>query len=87
MRNSEMTAAIAEKADLSEKKAKQLLDAITGAITAGAADGPVMLDGFGTFEERQGHGVNPKTGEPVTAAAAPTLRFKPSKNLTGSINP
>ncbi len=90
MRKSDLTVAIAEKADLTKEKAAQVLNAVLDEITKslGNADS-VTLVGFGTFEKRHRGartGKNPQTGEPVKIKASNTVAFKPGKALKESVN-
>ncbi|HFC2353288.1 TPA: HU family DNA-binding protein [Neisseria gonorrhoeae] len=89
MNKSELIEAIAQEADISKAAAQKALDATTNAVTNALKQGDtVTLVGFGTFyvgerAERQGH--NPKTGEPLTIAAAKTLKFRAGKALKDAL--
>lgn len=90
MRKPELTAFIADRADLSADKAQQalaaILDEITNALSRGES---VSLVGFGTFECRQRAaraGKNPQTGAPIDIAASTSIGFKPGKGLRDAIN-
>lgn len=65
--------AVSQKADLSQKKAGLVVDAITEAVTQALAAGDsVSLVGFGTFEVKslaEQAGRNPKTCEAMTIPA------------------
>ncbi|EMU4062515.1 TPA: HU family DNA-binding protein [Neisseria gonorrhoeae] len=89
MNKSELIEAIAQEADISKAAAQKALDATTNAVTNALKQGDtVTLVGFGTFyvgkrAERQGR--NPKTGEPLTIAAAKTLKFRAGKALKDAL--
>ena len=74
-----------------KKETEQVIDAVLAAITEALSKGDkVDLRGFGSFQvsgkkERQGR--NPRTGETMTIAARNAAVFKPSKELTGRLNP
>jgi DNA-binding protein HU-alpha len=90
MRKPDLTAWIANHADLSAEKSQQALDAILDEITNALSRGDsVSLVGFGTFEPRQRaarEGKNPQTGEKLHIAASSTVGFKPGKGLRDAIN-
>ena len=78
MNKTELIAAVAEKAEISDAVAEEL-----------AKGGKVQLVGFGNFEvsERPAReGRNPRTGETMTIAASKTPKFKPGKALKDEIN-
>ena len=85
MTKSDLTAAIAEKADLTRAEAERAVNAFTAAITGALADGDkVTLVGFGTFSvctRPARTGRNPRTNEPIEIPASKVARFKASKNL------
>jgi nucleoid DNA-binding protein len=74
-----------------KKDAESVVDAILTSITDALLKGEkVELRGFGSFQvsgkkDRQGR--NPKTGETLTIAARNVAVFKPSKELSGRLNP
>lgn len=90
MRKPDLTAYIANRADISADKAQQALAAILDEITNALSRGDsVSLVGFGTFECRHRAtrtGKNPQTGEALTIAASTTVGFKPGKSLREAIN-
>jgi DNA-binding protein HU-alpha len=90
MRKPELAAAIADKADISQDKANQVLSAILDEITNSLSrNEAVALVGFGTFEPRSRaarNGINPKTGEAIQIAASTTVGFKPGKALKDAVN-
>ncbi|HEZ6732482.1 TPA: HU family DNA-binding protein [Neisseria meningitidis] len=85
MNKSELIEAIAQEADISKAAAQKALDATTNAVTTALKQGDtVTLVGFGTFyvgERAERQGRNPKTGEPLTIAAAKTPKFRAGKAL------
>ncbi|HIF8618239.1 TPA: HU family DNA-binding protein [Neisseria meningitidis] len=89
MNKSELIEAIAQEADISKAAAQKALDATTNAVTTALKQGDtVTLVGFGTFyvgERAERQGRNPKTGEPLTIAAAKTPRFRAGKALKDAL--
>lgn len=89
MNKSELIETIAQEAGISKAAAQKALDATTNAVTNALKKGDtVTLVGFGTFyvgkrAERQGR--NPKTGEPLTIAAAKTPKFRAGKALKDAL--
>ncbi|MCL6414316.1 HU family DNA-binding protein [Aestuariirhabdus sp. Z084] len=90
MRKPELTAAIAEQADLTKEQAGEalaaILDQISGALSRNES---VSLVGFGTFNQRHRGarmGKNPQTGEAIQIKASNTIAFKPGKALKDSVN-
>lgn len=90
MNKTELTQAIAEKADISTAAAGRVLNAFTDAVTDSLKAGqPVTLVGFGTFEVRARAartGRNPQTGKTIQIAAAKNPAFKPGKVLKDAVN-
>ncbi|MCL6044245.1 HU family DNA-binding protein [Neisseria meningitidis] len=89
MNKSELIEAIAQEADISKASAQKALDATTNAVTTALKQGDtVTLVGFGTFyvgERAERQGRNPKTGEPLTIAAAKTPKFRAGKALKDAL--
>lgn len=89
MNKSELIQAVAADAGLTKTQAAQAVDAFETAITAALAKGDsVTLVGFGTFavsERAERTGRNPKTGEPLTIAAAKAVKFKAGKALKDAV--
>ncbi|HGO8697977.1 TPA: HU family DNA-binding protein [Neisseria meningitidis] len=89
MNKSELIEAIAQEADISKAAAQKGLDATTNAVTTALKQGDtVTLVGFGTFyvgERAERQGRNPKTGEPLTIAAAKTPKFRAGKALKDAL--
>ncbi|HEZ3129943.1 TPA: HU family DNA-binding protein [Neisseria meningitidis] len=89
MNKSELIEAIAQEADISKAAAQKALDATTNAVTTALKQGDIVtLVGFGTFyvgERAERQGRNPKTGEPLTIAAAKTPKFRAGKALKDAL--
>ncbi|HEY3698571.1 MAG TPA: HU family DNA-binding protein [Spongiibacteraceae bacterium] len=89
MRKPDLAAYIADKADISNDKAQQVMTAILDEITnALSRNNGVSLIGFGTFEKRHRSarsGKNPQTGAPIEIAASNTVGFKPGKALRDAL--
>ena len=89
MNKSELIEAIAQEAGISKADAQKALDATTNAVTNALKKGDtVTLVGFGTFyvgERAERQGRNPKTGEPLTIAAAKTPKFRAGKALKDAL--
>ena len=89
MNKSELIEAIAQEASISKAAAAKALDATTNAVTNALKNGDtVTLVGFGTFyvgERAERQGRNPKTGAPLTIAAAKTPKFRAGKALKDAL--
>jgi len=85
MQKTDFIKAVAAKAEVSQKDAKQIIDAALDVIADALAQGHrVTLTGFGTFEVRQRQqreGVNPQTSEKITIPATRTPGFSASSTL------
>ncbi len=90
MNKTELAAVVAEKTGLSKADAAKAVAATVDAITDALVEGDkVALVGFGTFavkERAARQGVNPRTGEKVTIAAAKAPAFKAGKALKDAVN-
>ena len=90
MNKTELIAAMAEQAELSQKDAEKALKAFVDIIGEELTKGEkVQLVGFGTFEvserpEREGR--NPQTGEAMKIAASKSPKFKAGKALKDMMN-
>lgn len=92
MNKQELIRAMAEKMPegTTLKTVEAAVNAFTEVVTETLAnEGEVALTGFGSFKvshrsERQGR--NPKTGEPITIAAAKVPTFRPGKGLKDAVN-
>lgn len=71
--------------NISKEHVRVVVDSVFASLTKGLqADGRAQIAGFGTFEIRSRKarvGRNPRTGEPITLAAARTVGFRPSSEL------
>ena len=89
MNKSELIEAIAQEAGISKAAAAKALDATTNAVTNALKNGDtVTLVGFGTFyvgERAERQGRNPKTGAPLTIAAAKTPKCRAGKALKDAL--
>ncbi len=89
MNKSELIETIAQEAGISKAAAQKALDATTNAVANALKQGDtVTLVGFGTFyvgERAERQGRNPKTGEPLTIAAAKTPKFRAGKALKDAL--
>ena len=90
MNKTELAAVVAEKTGLSKADAAKAVAATVDAITDALVEGDkVALVGWGTFavkERAARQGVNPRTGEKVTIAAAKAPAFKAGKALKDAVN-
>ena len=90
MNRAELIAAMAKKADLTQKDAEKALKAFTDVVADELKKGDkIQLVGFGTFEvgERAAReGRNPRSGETMTIAACKAPKFKAGKALKDAIN-
>ena len=90
MNKTELVAAMADQAGLSQKDAEKALKAFTDVVAEELKkDGKVQLVGFGTFEvsERAAReGRNPQSGEVMKIAASKAPKFKAGKALKDLVN-
>ncbi|OKK15595.1 hypothetical protein AMK16_27125 [Streptomyces sp. CB00455] len=85
MNDRDMITVIAERAGLTQEKARAALRVIAATIPRDVASGPVHLDGFGSFTK---HVTGPKRAStPYTPGIPGTLMFKPAKSLHAMFNP
>jgi DNA-binding protein HU-beta len=89
MQKTDFVKSVAERANVSQKEAKQVIDAALDIITASLKGGEkVTLTGFGTFEVRQRQereGVNPQTRQKIKIAATKTPGFSASSTLKEAV--
>ena len=89
MNKSELIAAVADKAGMTQKDAGACIDATVEVITAALKkNDKVQLVGFGSFETKQRAartGRNPKTKETIQIAAATVPVFKAGKALKDAV--
>lgn len=90
MNKNDLSAAVAEKADLTKAQAAAAVDAVFDAITASLKGGDeVRLVGFGTFAAAQrqaSKGRNPATGAEIDIPASIQPKFKAGKGLKDALN-
>jgi len=81
----ELVESVAEKLGLSRTDAQKHIEGILDAIADGvAAQGKVLIQGFGTFTKKQRKarkGRNPQTKEEITIPASKTVTFKPGQEF------
>ena len=89
MQKTDFIKAVAEKASVSQKETKIVIDSALAVITEQLQQGEkVTLTGFGTFEVRSRQareGVNPKTKLKIQIAATKTPGFSASSTLKGAV--
>ena len=89
MNKADLIELMAKEADISKAAAGRALDAFEQGVSAALVQGnSVTLVGFGTFsvsERAERAGRNPKTGEPLTIAAAKTPKFRAGKALKDAL--
>jgi DNA-binding protein HU-beta len=93
MNKADMVNALADRADVSRKDARAVLDAIfdpnDGLISRSLREGErVALTGFGTFEARERSarvGRNPRTGKEIQIPASMAPAFRAGKGLRDAI--
>ena len=77
MNQTDLIAAVAERAGLSKADAGKALEALVGAITDTLKQGDeVRISGFGTFgvsERGERQGRNPQTGEAITTPSTSAM--------------
>jgi DNA-binding protein HU-beta len=90
MKKSELIAAMAASADISNAAAGKaltgMLDAVSGALSKGDK---VSLIGFGTFsvtKRAARDGRNPQTGKTIKIAAKTVAKFKVGARLADAVN-
>lgn len=85
MTKTEMYAAIAEKAGVSKKDAKAVMEAFTSeVIEVLKKEKKVKLPGLGIFvvkERKARTGRNPKTGETIQIPAKKVVKFRVAKDV------
>lgn len=90
MNKLELIAAVAAKAEISQKDAEKAVKAVTDVIAEELkAGGKVQMVGFGTFEvsERAAReGRNPRTGATMKIEATRMPKFKAGKALKDMMN-
>ncbi|HNP85668.1 MAG: HU family DNA-binding protein [Chloroflexi bacterium SZAS-1] len=89
MQKTDFVKSVAERAGVSQKEAKLVVDAALDIITETLKAGEkVTLTGFGTFEVRQRQereGVNPQTRQKIKISATKTPGFSASSTLKEAV--
>jgi DNA-binding protein HU-beta len=78
----ELILQVAKMTSLSQRQARDVVDATFDAIKKNTKKGTVQLAGFGTFSvsrRKARMGRNPRTGEPMKIAPSKGVRFKAGK--------
>lgn len=90
MNKAEFYAAIAAKAETTNKDVNKVMKAFVEVATEQLANGEkIQIPGFGTFdvsERAAREGRNPRTGETMTIAASKSPKFKAGKALKDAVN-
>jgi DNA-binding protein HU-beta len=90
MNQTDLIAAVAERAGLSKADAGKALEALVGTITDSLKQGDeVRISGFGTFgvsERGERQGRNPQTGEAITIGASKSAKFTAGKAVKEALN-
>ncbi len=90
MTKSELIAQLAEGAELSKKRAEDVVSCVLKTMTEALIKGDrIEIRGFGSFstkEYRARKGRNPKTGEEVDVKAKRAIHFKVGKELRERVN-
>jgi DNA-binding protein HU-beta len=85
----ELTKRIATQAELTQKKAGEVLEALLDGIREELQNGhEVRLVGFGSFKVRRSaprKGVNPRNRETIEVPAKDRVRFSPGKELSEAV--
>ena len=89
MNKIELVKAVSTQAELTQKDAAKVVDALFETISSTLAkEEKIQLIGFGTFEVRERSarkGRNPQTGEEIDIAASKAPAFKPGKELKEAV--
>ncbi|MCA9565778.1 MAG: integration host factor subunit beta [Myxococcales bacterium] len=90
MTKSELIAELANTADLSKKRAEEVVNCVFQTMTDALTNGDrIEIRGFGSFSVKvRGPytGRNPKTGDEVPVEAKRAIRFKVGKELRELVN-
>jgi DNA-binding protein HU-beta len=85
----ELTKRIAAQADLTQKKAGEVLEALLDGIREELQSGhEVRLVGFGSFKVKRSaarKGVNPRNRQTIEVPAKDRVRFSPGKELAEAV--
>lgn len=89
MNKQDLIEVIAKEAGIPKATVSKVINSYHKAVQVAMSQGDkVTLPGFGTFqvsERKERSGRNPRTGDPMTIAAAKLPRFKPGKLLRDSL--
>jgi DNA-binding protein HU-beta len=89
MTKTELISGIAKETGLTKADSERALNAFLAIAKATIRkNGRFPLAGFGTFvvvNRKARTGRNPRTGQPIQIKASKAVRFRPGKELTGSI--
>ena len=89
MNKTELVKAVSTQAELTQKEAAKVVDALFETISNTLAkEEKIQLVGFGTFEVRERaarKGRNPQTGEEIDIAASKVPAFKAGKELKEAV--
>jgi nucleoid DNA-binding protein len=89
MTKKDLVELVAKKANLTNKAARESVQAIINAVRDSLKRGEkVVITGFGTFSIRKRAarpGRNPKTGEKITISARKAPAFTPGKTLKKAV--
>lgn len=90
MNRTELIAIVAARAEVTQKVAEEVVEALTNTIceTLGQRGEKVVVTGFGTFEVRNRvarQGKNPRTGEVITVPAQKSPAFRAGKLLKEAV--
>lgn len=90
MNKGDLISMVSDKANLSKTQATEAINAVLNSIESTLKEGnKVSLVGFGTFactERKARTGRNPRTGEAIEIPSKNIVKFKPGKELAGSVN-
>jgi len=90
MNKTDLTKAVAEKAEVTNAEAARALNAFFDIVTKSLSEGEaVTIVGFGTFNvanRAARSGRNPQTGQAIKIAARKSPRFSPGKQLKEACN-
>jgi integration host factor subunit beta len=90
MTKSELIAELAQRGDLSKKRAEEVVNCVFRAMSESLVDGArIEIRGFGSFSTKDYNaykGRNPKTGAEVPVRAKRAVHFKVGKELRDRVN-
>jgi DNA-binding protein HU-beta len=85
MNKSQIVDILAEKFEITKKKAEEIVDTLISEIKSAVKKGEnVNLAGLGIFKSgvrKARIGINPKTKEKINIAASRVVKFRPSKEF------